>query len=107
MGMGFAMASQMAESMSKPAPAQETPQETPQPAPPPAPAAGPQYWLAVDGQRTGPYDNETIQRKITAGEVSRESLVWTAGMADWSGAGDVAGLADLFSDVPPPLPPQT
>ena len=37
-----------------------------------------------------------------AGRLQRETLVWSAGMADWLPAGDVNALAELF---PPPFVP--
>ena len=38
------------------------------------------------------------------GRVTRETLVWSAGMAEWSAAGGVPELAALFAAAPPPLP---
>ena len=43
--------------------------------------------------------DELFRRRIGEGSISRDTLVWTSGMADWEPAGQIAGL---FS--PPPLP---
>jgi len=105
MGMGFAMANQMGQAM---APTSPTPpgQSQPGPAatPPPVPT-GRQYHVAVGSQQTGPFDMATIKRKITAGELTPETLVWSAGMASWQAAGEIADLQSAFGATPPPLPP--
>lgn len=73
-------------------------------APPPIPgAAG--YFVAVNGQQTGPFDLATLARQAAGGQLQRTSLVWKAGMAQWASAGDQPDLASLFANVPPPVPP--
>jgi hypothetical protein len=47
-----------------------------------------------------------LQRQITAGALTRDSLVWKPGLAVWAKAGEQLELAPLFASVPPPLPPQ-
>lgn len=37
-------------------------------------------------------------------EISKETLVWFEGLADWIPAGEVEELKSYFSKVPPPLP---
>jgi len=101
-GMGFAMGNQMAQSM--------TPQagQAPQSggaAPPPLPQ-GPKFFAAIDGQQAGPFDAATLKARIEGGSVTRETLVWSEGMSDWTAAGDVAAVAKMFGATPPPLPGQ-
>ncbi|MGF6231426.1 membrane protease subunit (stomatin/prohibitin family) [Inquilinus ginsengisoli] len=71
---------------------------------PPLPGAE-AYHVAVDGKQAGPFPAAELQGMVRDGRLSRDSLVWTQGMAGWSKAGEVAGLAALFADQPPPLPP--
>ncbi len=52
-----------------------------------------------------PFPAAELRGMVRDGRLSRDSLVWTQGMAGWSKAGEVAGLAALFADQPPPLPP--
>ena len=40
-----------------------------------------------------------------AGELTRETYVWTAGQDGWMKAEDVTELAQLFTILPPPPPP--
>ncbi len=74
-------------------------------APPPVPA-GTMYHVAVDGAQQGPYDQATLKTMVANGSVTKETLVWSNGMANWTKAGDVADFNSLFGAVPPPLPPQ-
>ncbi|MDZ4857700.1 MAG: SPFH domain-containing protein [Candidatus Hydrogenedentes bacterium] len=94
MGVGMMMANQVggvaAGSMSAP--------------PPVHGAAG--LFIAVDGQQTGPYDRETLKQQIKAGRLTRDSLVWKEGMADWSPAAEVPEVAKLLGSMPPPVPPK-
>jgi membrane protease subunit (stomatin/prohibitin family) len=96
MGMGFAMANQMGQAMTSPPPAPG--------GPPPLPTAS-QYFAAVGGQQGGPFDMKTLQGMVSSGQLTRETLVWKQGMANWTPAGQVAELQNLFGAVPPPLPP--
>ncbi len=104
MGMGFAMANQMGQSMTTP-PAPATPQAQQPTAPPPLPQAK-QYHLAINNQQFGPFGTDALQPYLQNGQLTRETLVWAQGMAQWIPAGQVPELASLFASTPPPLPPQ-
>jgi membrane protease subunit (stomatin/prohibitin family) len=73
-------------------------------APPPIPGAV-AFHVAVGGQQAGPFDLAALQRQAASGSLTRSSLVWKAGMAQWAKAGEVPELAPLFAGVPPPVPP--
>ena len=79
-------------------------------APPPVPGAA-MYNVAVNGASTGPFSVEQLKTMAASGQFSAQSLVWTAGMANWAAAGTVPELAGLFAppagEVPPvpPVPP--
>lgn len=74
----------------------------PNPVPPPMPSVS--YYVAVNGQSTGPYDRGTLGQMIQNGTLTRESLVWAQGMQTWTMAGAVNELQALFGQVPPPPP---
>jgi membrane protease subunit (stomatin/prohibitin family) len=103
MGMGFAMANQMGNAMS--GNQQQQNQAAPAGGPPPIPQTV-SYYVAVNGQQTGPFDMNVLKQKVLSGELTRDSMVWKNGMAAWSAAGTVAELNSVFGQVPPPLPPQ-
>jgi hypothetical protein len=71
--------------------------------PPPLPQQT-TYYVAEGGQQTGPFDMATIQSRIQSGAISKDTLVWKAGMASWEKAGDVGEISPLFGQAPPPLP---
>lgn len=63
------------------------------------------YFVAVNGQQTGPFDMAALTQQVQNGTFKKESLVWKNGMAAWAQAGTVPELAELFNTLPPPLPP--
>ena len=79
-------------------------QMAPQMAPPPPPPPSPSYFLAVNGQRQGPFDQQALQNMAMQGTFNANTMVWTAGMAGWQAASTVPALASLFAAVPPPIP---
>jgi membrane protease subunit (stomatin/prohibitin family) len=105
-GMGAAMGLGMAGNVGPwgAAPAAAAPAAA-QPAPPPPPPVERVWHIAVNGETKGPFSRATMGQKASAGELTRESLVWTAGQDGWKQAEDVAELATLFTILPPPPPP--
>jgi hypothetical protein len=63
-----------------------------------------QYYLAVGGKQTGPFGKSELRAKLANGDLTRDTLVWTQGLANWTEAGEVSALASLFADQPPPIP---
>jgi membrane protease subunit (stomatin/prohibitin family) len=93
MGAGFAMANQMQQALSQP----------PTASPPPLPSVT-SFHIAMNGQNQGPFDLVTLQQYVKTGQLTRETLVWKQGMAQWTAAGQLSELANLFAMMPPPLP---
>ena len=58
------------------------------------------FYVGPEGQQCGPIDMEGLK---SCG-ITRETLVWCGGMANWMKAGEVPELAPLFANVPPPIP---
>lgn len=71
-------------------------------APPPLPIAT--YHVAVNGQAIGPFDIPTLTQMAVSGQLTPDSLVWKAGMAQWTKALSVDELNTLFPAAPP-IPP--
>ena len=67
--------------------------------PPPIPATV--YYVAVDGQATGPFGIETLQQMAMSRQLTPESLVWKAGMSQWEKAGIIDELKDALVNMPP------
>ncbi len=76
----------------------------------PAPAVGPPplptvaWHIAEGGQSVGPFTQAQLAQAIASGRVGRETLVWTAGMNEWTGASEIEALAGFFAPQPPPIP---
>ncbi len=121
MGMGMAMASQMANAFGQ---QQQShvggysqqpmggypPQAMPGTMPPPMPGAIPALavHVAMGGQQAGPFNQQQLQQMIQAGQLTPASMVWMAGMPQWSVASSVPVVAALFQAqtqqaTPPPI----
>lgn len=96
LGMGIGMAGQMAPALA--------PNPGASAAPPPLPQQASSFFVGVGGQQAGPYDMQTLQQQVLSGRLTKESLVWKNGMPQWTAAGQVPELANLFNNAPPPLP---
>lgn len=108
LGLGMAAGRRMAAALTpQPQPA------APAPAPSPAPAAGPpplpvqeQWFIGVNGTQQGPYDRAALSGLVSAGTLTRATLIWKEGMSGWLPADRIPDVGGLFAAVPPPLPPQ-
>jgi len=89
-GIGMAMAQQMGQAVAA--------------APPPPPPAPP-FYVAVNGQTTGPFPLAQLAQAIQAGQVQAGTLVYGGGVTAWTAAGQVPALAPYFTAPPPPPPP--
>ncbi|MFA5782234.1 MAG: SPFH domain-containing protein, partial [Bacteroidales bacterium] len=95
MGMGFAMANQMGQNMMN----QNQQQQN-------TPPSLSQFHVVVNGQQTGPFAEQALAQMVQSGQITKDTLVWKNGMAAWTSAGQVPEVAKLFTQAPPPLPPQ-
>jgi membrane protease subunit (stomatin/prohibitin family) len=51
------------------------------------------FYLAVDGVAQGPFDAAALEARAAEGKLTKETLVWRDGMADWTPAGQVPEVA--------------
>ncbi|MDX1973299.1 MAG: SPFH domain-containing protein [Candidatus Sumerlaeia bacterium] len=101
-GLGMGMAGQMANLMGaamQPQPGAPASGAASWPPPPPMETA---YHVAVNGQTAGPFGMAELRARVERGELTRETYVWKAGMANWIRAQEAPELAALFGA--PPLP---
>lgn len=67
-----------------------------------------EYFLAIDGERQGPFREPEILEKIQAGTLPPETLVWYEGLEDWSPLDSIETFRDAIGDFsdsekhPPP-----
>ena len=107
MGMGFVLAQQMGGMMNPQMGQQQLQQQQQQQGgmmPPPMPAAI-QYFYAANGQQTGPVSFEQLQGLFANRTVNKDTLVWKAGLAEWTALQELDELKSfLGGNTPPPLP---
>ncbi len=73
--------------------------------PPPLPNAV--YHIALAGGQTQQQDINTIKNGIANGMITKETLLWKAGMANWAKAAEIPEIMSLFGNngmTPPPIP---
>ena len=104
-GAGMAMANQMGAAMSggQPQPQQQTPASSGPSAPPPPPDAA-SFHVSKDGQSTGPFGLDALRQQARAGDLTRDSFVWSESLGEWKKAGGVDALRPVFDATPPPPP---
>ncbi|GGW37921.1 antifreeze protein, type I [Gemmobacter lanyuensis] len=102
-GMGAAMGQTMGQPSGPWGAAPAAPAAAAPPPPPPPPAAK-QWHLAENGATKGPFPESDLQAMASAGQLTRTTMVWSAGMDGWKPAADTE-LSRLFAMVPPPPPP--
>ena len=95
LGAGMAMGAQMANAMAGSMGAGGSP--------PPIPG-GAMFHVAIGQSQTGPFDLGALGQQVTAGQLTRDTLVWKNGMPQWTKASEVPELAGLFANLPPPIP---
>ncbi len=73
--------------------------------PPPMPGAMPALavHVAINGAQQGPFDFPQLQQMVQAGQLTPTTMVWMAGLAQWTPASGVPALAMLFHPTPPPM----
>ncbi len=101
-GVGLGMGNMMANTMGQ-AVNQMNQQQQAAPPPPPIPQAV-QFFVAVDGKQAGPFNEQQLAEMVQSGALKRETLIWKAGMAAWTAAGQVPEVSNVFGSAPPPIP---
>lgn len=75
--------------------------------PPPMPDL--QVYVAVNGQQSGPFNQQQLQQLVQMGQLTPNSMVWMNGLPGWAPAQSVPQLASLLTpnngSMPPPMPP--
>ena len=91
MGMGMAMLNQIPRMMNS-----VTPQQGGQPTPPPVQGAGIQLYAVIDNSQAGPFTEQEFTTLIQKGMISKDTLVWKPGLANWMPASQVPEVSKLL-----------
>ncbi len=98
MAMGGVVGQKMAETMNA-AMSATNPNIQQQITPPPIPAIA--YYVVVNGQAQGAFPLETLRQMYLNGQLTKDTLVWKQGMANWQNAEEMEDLKQLFVNIPP------
>ena len=102
MGVGFGMGNMMNNTFGQMTGNQQQQQQQQNTQAPPIPML--QFFVAVNGQQTGPFGEQQLLQMVQSGNFKKDSLVWKNGMAAWTAAEQIPELSSIFTSVPPPLP---
>ena len=73
--------------------------------PPPPPPVNSSFYIAQNGQTTGPFTMEVLKDMALNGQLTKTTYVCKVGSQSWVLAENVVEIAALFSLMPPPPPP--
>ncbi len=103
LGMGLAMTNSMGGMLGVNGGGGSTPAGPGNPSTPPV-VPTVVWHVAEAGASVGPFTPAQVAQAIAGGRITRDTLVWTAGMEGWLAAGEVETLAGYFAPQPPPIP---
>ena len=63
------------------------------------------YYLAIRGERHGPFNSYEIEQNVVNGNITEDTLIWRKRLRKWVKLGDLDDFQHLFNnDTPPPIP---
>ncbi len=60
-------------------------------------------WLIIDGEKTGPFHDYDIRRRISTGELKSSTPAWHEGLAAWTTLPEISLFRDEFDLSPAPV----
>ena len=97
-GLGMAMAQQMTNVMNQAMQTMQLPESAK-----PIQTKPVEWYVALDGKATGPYSENEIKSLLLEKKLTKETLVWCAGMSNWQTAESTPSILKLFLQLPPAL----
>lgn len=112
LGAGAGVGNQIGNAVAQTMNTNPAPPPASSPVAPPAPAAAPApppiqmatYFLAVNGQQYGPYDENTMNSMIKESRVNGDTMAWKEGMEGWAKLSTFTEFAQLLPAQAPPVP---
>lgn len=97
-GLGMGMAQQMVAMMNQTMQTMQIPETAKPVQPKPV-----EWYVAMDGKASGPYTENEIKGLLLDKKVTKETLVWCAGMSEWQKAENTPNILKLILQLPPAL----
>ena len=95
----------MGNNVTPPPVPEAVPPAMPNATPPPPPMPDILFHVSLNGSSAGPFNYQQMTQLVQMGQLTRQTYVWTQGMASWTPAGNISQLASLFMSATPPPPP--
>ncbi|MDR1407366.1 MAG: DUF4339 domain-containing protein [Tannerella sp.] len=64
------------------------------------------YYAIIDSRQTGPLLPGEVSQLIGNGKITKETLMWCAGMSGWTFASGIPEINKYLLLLPPPIPEQ-
>ena len=61
------------------------------------------YYVAIDGQQTGPLNDSELSQLISQKKVNKDTLAWVPGMMEWKPIEQIPAILKVVALTPPPL----
>ncbi|MCH5175979.1 MAG: DUF4339 domain-containing protein [Prevotellaceae bacterium] len=97
-GMGMGMAQQMVNVMNQTMQTMQVPETAKPVQPKPT-----EWYVATEGKASGPYTEQEVKAMLLEKKVTKDTLVWCAGMAAWQKAESTPNILKLIMQLPPAL----
>jgi membrane protease subunit (stomatin/prohibitin family) len=100
LGIGIAMANVMGQNLTG---TQQNLQQQQAIVPPNVPVAL-SFFAVLNGAQAGPYDMAALKQMAAAREITTDTLLWHGGLTNWTPAGQMPQVKELFGSIPPAVP---
>ena len=60
-----------------------------------------QYFISVNGESKGPFNENSILEMIRTNMINQTTMIWKKGMSEWKKASDISEFSSLFMPPPP------
>lgn len=97
-GLGMGMAQQMVNMMNQTMQTMQLPESSR-----PLQPKSVEWYIAVDGKASGPYTESEIKSLLLEKKVTKDTMVWCAGMPEWQKAENTPNILKLIAQLPPTL----
>ena len=97
-GLGMGMAQQMVNMMNQTMQTMQIPESAK-----PVQPKSTEWYVAINEKATGPFSENEMKGLLLEKKVTKETLVWCAGMSEWQKAECTPNILKLILQLPPEL----
>ena len=97
-GMGMGLAQQMVNMMNQSMQTMQIPASSM-----PVQPKGTEWFIALNGQASGPFSENEMKKMLLDKKITKDTLVWCAGMLEWQKIENTPSALKLLLQLPPAL----